>query len=217
MTPRAPPGHAGPPIKGLTRGAGAPAVGTGCAHAEGMTSSESLTRRARRALGLDVEAFADLLGLDFHVVEGWEHGPRRPSGVVLALLHLLIEEPRRCQAVLTKVRDDRHALRERILAAVRDQGRGPKHSLPLLELRQAVAFRQGPMGRERIAGATAEEVEQLLLALEHERLVDLEPSKHSGGLTIAEQEAAIRHRRRGLLTYVRAGPRLSRATRRHHP
>ena len=61
---------------------------------------ERLARRARRAVNLSQERFADLIGTHYNVVQRWERGKTQPSGPIRALLELLEKEPAVCLSVL---------------------------------------------------------------------------------------------------------------------
>ena len=171
------------------------------------TSGGSLAQRVRKATGLDREEFAELLGINFHVVETWESGKRRPAGLALAFLRLIAANPRQAVEVLGQARRRHQELRGRILRTILRLGRGPQSTVPLHELREDVSFRAGPLGKEKLVGSEPEEINQALLRLEAERVVILDPPRHMGPRTLQEKEGGIRHKRRGLLAFVRPGPR----------
>lgn len=159
------------------------------------------------ATNLNREDFASLLGVNFHVIETWESGKRRPSGLALSLLRLVAANPGRAKAVLLEAGKRQRSLRHRILWEIERLGRGPKLTVPLYELREEVAYRPGPLGEEKIPGSEPEEIDQVLRRLEAERVVILDPPRHVGSCTREEARGAIRHKRRGLLAFVRPGPR----------
>ena len=97
------------------------------------------------------------------------------------------------------------------MRAILRLGRGPESTVPLHELREEVGFRQGPVGKEKLVGTEPEEIDQALLQLEAQRVVILDPPRHVGKRTTQEKQGGIRHKRRGLLAFVRPGPRFRRS------
>lgn len=65
-----------------------------------MSKPERPARRARRALNLSQERFAELLGTSYNVVQRWESGKTTPSAPIRALLEILIARPKMCLEVL---------------------------------------------------------------------------------------------------------------------
>ena len=65
-----------------------------------MTKPERPARRARRALNLSQERFAELLGTSYNVVQRWESGKTTPSAPIRALLEILEKQPKMCLEVL---------------------------------------------------------------------------------------------------------------------
>ncbi len=171
----------------------------------------SLALRARKVTGLDREEFAKLLGINFHVIETWESGKRRPAALALALLRLIVANPSQAVEVLNKARERQRELRSRILMAILRLGRGPQNTVPIYELREEVGFRRGPQGKEKVLGSEPEEIDQALARLEAERVVVLDRPRHMGKYTVQEKAGGIRHARRGLLAFVRPGPRFRRS------
>lgn len=170
----------------------------------------NLVQRARKAVKLDIESFASLLGIPWKDVERWELGKATPSTLVMTLLRVVEAHPEPTREVLERVRQQRLNLYRRIEQAVLQLGRGPKHAAALEELRPAVMYHMGQMGKERVPGAEAEEVTQALLHLERLRRIVLEPAADRSKLSRAAQEAAIFDRARGHLVFALPGPALQR-------
>lgn len=65
-----------------------------------MSKPERPARRARRALNLSQERFAELLGTSYNVVQRWESGKTTPSAPIRALLEILEARPKVCLEIL---------------------------------------------------------------------------------------------------------------------
>jgi hypothetical protein len=167
----------------------------------------NLPQRARKATGLDIEAFAPLVGVPWRRLQQWEQGKGGAIPSALAtVLRLLEARPRECVEVLQKVQRQRVALRQRLAGLVLELGRGPKRAVALDELRKAAKFRDGPLGKEPVPFAEDDEVTGALRFLEGTKRVLLEPSMDADTVGVDLAEAAIKDEKRGLLVYACVGP-----------
>lgn len=168
----------------------------------------SLPQRARKASGLDIEKLAALIGVPWRQLQSWELGKERVPPPFATILRLVEGRPRECVEVLEKVHRARVALRKRVVEVVLELGRGPKRTIPLDELRKAVAWRDGPLGREPVPGVDDDEVDSALRALEHAKELVLEAAVDASTVGAALGQSAVRDAKRGLLVYARPGPAL---------
>lgn len=173
----------------------------------------NLAQRARKASGLDVEAMAGLIGVPWRQLQAWEQGKAAVPAPFRTILRLIEGRPRECVDVLKKAQEQRAGLRKRVVEVVLELGRGPKRTVALDELRKAVAWRQGPLGREPVPGVDDDEVTAALRALEAGKQLVLEAAVDPAQVGVELGQAAVRDKERGLLVYARPGPGLERARR----
>lgn len=173
----------------------------------------NLAQRARKASGVDIETLASLVGVPWRQLQAWEQGKGAVPPPYMTILRLIEGRPRECVEVLKKVQEQRAGLRKRVVEVVLEQGRGPKRTVPLDELRKAVAWRQGPLGREPVPGVDDDEVTAALRWLEGSKQLVLEAAVDPVTVGAELGNAAVRDKTRGLLVYARPGPALERAKR----
>jgi transcriptional regulator with XRE-family HTH domain len=166
----------------------------------------NLPQRARKASGLDIEAFAALVGVSWRQLQQWEQGKGEVPPPFKTILRLFEARPRECVDVLDKLEKARAGLRKRVVDQVQALGRGPKKTVSLDQLRKALCYREGPMGREPIPNVDQDEVTTALRALEESQHIVLEPAADADKLSKDLGEAAVRDPKRGYLVYARPGP-----------
>jgi transcriptional regulator with XRE-family HTH domain len=169
----------------------------------------NLAHRARKATGLDIEDFADLLGVHFHEVEGWEDGSKQLDTMALNLFRLVAAQPRECVQALRQAKQQRGRLSERIVAAMREHGHGPKRTITLKRLRELASVERTEVGLAQLA--QPEEVSAALLDMEAKHQIRLEAPVEPSALGPLEREASIHDPKRGLLAYATPGPRFPRS------
>ena len=152
-----------------------------------------LSRRAREAVGLGQAAFARLLGLHNTTVWYWEHGQREPNRRMRSVLRLVAALPEQAVAILREESGEprrRRVSKRRLLNALRELGQGPLHVVPLDRL------------RAKLADATPEKLNDLLLTLEGEGRVALRPPLFVDCLSVSEREALLDHPAHGKVLFV---------------
>jgi len=157
----------------------------------------ALARRARQATGLGQAAFSRALGLHHTTVWYWEHGQRVPNRRMRAVLRLVEAFPQRAVEILEQEGEVSRGARrwrvsrKRILAAIRELGVGPRLAVPLDRL------------RDELDDAPRDKLDAMLLTMEGEGRIELEPPQFPACLSEGERAALLNHPAQGQVLFVK--------------
>lgn len=171
----------------------------------------SLVPRARKATGLDLEAFGKLIGVSWREIQRYEEGRKLETPYQEALFEIILRHPREAMKALEKAQEAGHSLGRTIIKLLLALGKGPKKTLSIAEVKNELRFGRNGFG---VQGITPEVFKKTIMDLDRLGHIVLQPAVDMKKISKAEKEAAIRDAERGFLVFASPGPKaLKSATR----
>lgn len=164
----------------------------------------SLVPRARKATGLDLEAFGKLLGVSWREIQRYEEGRKLETPYQEALFQIIIRHPQEAMEALERAQEAGHSLGRTIIRMLVALGKGPKKTLSLADIKKELRFGRNGFG---VQGITPEAWKKTIHDLDRLGHIVLQPAVDMKQISKAEREAAIRDPERGFLVFASPGPK----------